>query len=498
MKKYIGYIPAILFTAFYLFAYLSAAGLTMSMALVWLGCFWVSALLFHKGVFWGGIFGIFPATNMIYMGTMYGWQVLNIEIILGIILVLFYLILSFYLWKRRSTDDEKVPNREILSVIIKSILTIISILISSYTGILLAMVLISIGVHQIFAFIAMFLLPSLLLTLIWLKRRKKFIIVWLIFALVFSLCMGIDYAVIKYDESITINTSPNINIHEYLPFKEESKIVKIDSETLKLENNLPRIDGAAALFPVYSAFVNATYPDSVHIHDGTFEYNNTPEGYKALAQKMTDIFIGVYPSDEQKEYAKECGTTFEYTPIGSEAFVFFVHKDNPIESLGADEIRGIYSGEITNWKEVGGKEEKIEAFQRNEGSGSQSMLKRFMGDTPIMNAPTELKNDLMAGIIEQVANYKSKSNSIGFSFRYYVEGIIKNPDIKMIAIDGVKPTAENIKSGKYPVITPIYAVTYEEQTNENVGKLLDWILSDEGQYIIEETGYTGVLSDFEK
>ena len=126
------------------------------------------------------------------------------------------------------------------------------------------------------------------------------------------------------------------------------------------------------------------------------------------------------------------------------------------------------------------------------------MLKRFMGDTPIMNAPTELKNDLMAGIIEQVANYKSKSNSIGFSFRYYVEGIIKNPDIKMIAIDGVKPTAENIKSGKYPVITPIYAVTYEEQTNENVGKLLDWILSDEGQYIIEETGYTGVLSDFEK
>ena len=82
MKKYIGYIPAILFTAFYLFAYLSAAGLTMSMALVWLGCFWVSALLFHKGVFWGSIFGIFPAINMIYMGTMYGWQVLNIEIIL--------------------------------------------------------------------------------------------------------------------------------------------------------------------------------------------------------------------------------------------------------------------------------------------------------------------------------------------------------------------------------------------------------------------------------
>ena len=65
-------------------------------------------------------------------------------------------------------------------------------------------------------------------------------------------------------------------------------------------------------------------------------------------------------------------------------------------------------------------------------------------------------------------------------------------DIKMISIDGVAPTAENIKNGKYPVVTPIYAVTYEEETNENVGKLLDWILSDEGQYIIEETGYVGI------
>ena len=215
-----------------------------------------------------------------------------------------------------------------------------------------------------------------------------------------------------------------------------------------------------------------------------------------LAEKETDIFIGVYPSDEQKAYAEECNTTFRYTPIGSEGFVFFVHKDNPIENLTSEQIKGIYSGEITNWSEVGGKNEKIEAFQRNEGSGSQSMLKRFMGDKPIMKAPTELINDLMSGIIERVSNYKNKTNSIGFSFRFYVEGIIKNPDIKMVSIDGVAPTAQNIKSGAYPVTTPIYAVTYEEETNENVYKLLDWILSEEGQYIIEETGYVGKTPDF--
>ena len=169
--------------------------------------------------------------------------------------------------------------------------------------------------------------------------------------------------------------------------------------------------------------------------------------------------------------------------------------DNPIDNLTTEQIQMIYSGEITNWKQVGGKNEKIAAFQRNEGSGSQSMLERFMGDIPIMEAPTEMVTDLMSGIIEKVSNYKSKSNSIGFSFRYYVEGIIQNPDIKLLSIDGVAPTAENIKNGSYPIVTPIYAVTYEENTNENVDRLLDWFLSEEGQYIIEETGYVGIMSN---
>lgn len=67
MKKYIGYIPAVAFTSLYLFAALNGAGLTMQMVLIWLLCFWISAFLLHKGLFWGGIFGFIPAINMIYM-----------------------------------------------------------------------------------------------------------------------------------------------------------------------------------------------------------------------------------------------------------------------------------------------------------------------------------------------------------------------------------------------------------------------------------------------
>lgn len=382
--------------------------------------------------------------------------------------------------------------KKALFIVLKIILTAATLFVSYYALFITAMILFSSGINHIITYIGLIVVPSLLLPLIWLKKRKKFLIIWCICAAVYGAALGTNFGIIKYNKSITVNTSPNIDIHEYLPFDEDSKIVKTDSKTLKLTENLPRIDGAAALFPVYSAFVNAVYPNTTKLHDGIFEYNNTPDGYRLLAEKETDIFIGVYPSDEQRAYAEENQTTFEYTPIGTEAFVFFVHKDNPITNLTTEQIKDIYSGKITNWKDVGGKNEKIAAFQRNEGSGSQSMLKRFMGDTPIADAPTEMVNDLMAGIIEQVADYKSKTNSIGFSFRYYVEGIIKNPDIKMISIDGAAPTSENIRNGSYPILTPIYAVTYKENQNGNVDKLLEWILSDEGQYIINETGYVGI------
>ena len=379
-----------------------------------------------------------------------------------------------------------------MKLAIKILLTIAFLAASLFVGFISVLTLTISGIGGILAFLSALILPGISLPLIWAwKYKKKIFTIWLVFVLIYGISIGIPKAIDLYDKSITINTSPNIVLDEYLPFSEDSKIVKIDSK-FKLSEPLPVLDGAAAVFPVYSAFVNAIYPQTTELFDGVFEYNNTSEGYKLLAEGKTDIFFGAYPSKDQIAYAEECSNEFAYTPIGSEAFVFFVHKDNPIDNLTTDQIKGIYEGTITNWKEVGGKDEEIVAYQRNEGSGSQSMLKRFMGDTPIVQAPTEQVNDFMSGIIEQVADYRSTTASIGFSFRFYVEGIIQNPDIKMISIDGIAPTVENIKNGTYPVTTSLYAVTNVNETNEKVHKLLDWVLSDEGQQIIEKTGYVGI------
>ena len=309
----------------------------------------------------------------------------------------------------------------------------------------------------------------------------------------------------KWEQGEVINTAPNIQLTEYMPFQGSSKIVRLnDLASLRLSDSLPRVDGAAAVFPVYSAFVNAVYPMGTTLYNNDnhsldtladyffFNYSNTVKGYKYLAQKDTDIFFGGYPSQAQIDYAEEQGTEFVYTPIGYEAFVFFVHKDNPIDSLTTEQLKGIYSGQITNWSQVGGHDEQIVAYQRNEGSGSQSRLIRFMGDTPLMPAPENILVDSMMGITQSVAQYRSSTASIGFSFRYYVETLVANPDLKILAIDGIAPTTENIKNGTYPEIGYLYAVTWEGNENENVQKLLDWVLSPEGQYIIEQTGYTPI------
>ena len=379
-------------------------------------------------------------------------------------------------------------------VILKFVLTVISLVLTLYFGLMILLTGPLLGINWLAIILGLVIFPSLAFPLIYTKNKKEFFLKWLIFFAIFVVIIGVDRGIYKYNKSLEINTTPNINTSEYLPFENKSKIVKLDKEaSLRLTENLPILDGAAACFPLYSAFVNATYPNTVELdYNGVFRYNNTVGGYKLLAEKEIDIFFGGYPSEEQIQKATEEGTEFEYTEIGKEAFVFFVHKDNPISSLTTEQIKGIYSGKITNWKEVGGQDEEIVAFQRNEGSGSQSMLKRFMNDTPIMEAPKKQVNDMMSGIIDVVADYKNTSSAIGFSFRYYLEGIIKNPNIKMISIDGVEPNKENIRTESYPITAPVYAVTYKENENENVEKFLAWILSDEGQEIVERTGYVRI------
>ncbi len=273
----------------------------------------------------------------------------------------------------------------------------------------------------------------------------------------------------------------SVELDEYLPFEENSKIVKRKS-SLQLSGDLPVLDGAAALYPVYSAFLNATYPEGSCRFDGEnftsdscLQMNNTRGAYQAVVDGTVDIAVCAKPSEEQLAYAEEKGVSLEMVPIGSEAFVFLVNAKNPVDSLTVDQVRGIYSGKYKNWSELGGEDKRIGALQRNEGSGSQTAMVSFMDGVP-------MKTDYDSSL----------GSAIGFSFRFYVEGIVEDGGVKMLSLNGIYPDKENIKNGTYPVVSNFYAVYRSDNRNENIPVLLDWMLSEEGQQIVEESGYVGV------
>lgn len=321
------------------------------------------------------------------------------------------------------------------------------------------------------------------------KRRKQVTGIVTVAVLAIS---GIPALMQLYEDNIGTVAS-EINVHEYAPFTEGSAVKKLDEEaTLALEGELPVLDGATAMYPLYSAFVQAVYPENpAYYEEDTVMVSTTPYAYENLLSGKADVIFAAAPSENQMKMAKQKGIEMELTPIGREAFVFFVNKKNPVDSLTLEQIRAIYAGQSTNWSEVGGKEEDIRAFQRPQDSGSQTALQNLMGDVPIMEAPTEDIVSGMGGIISEVAQYKNYKNAIGYTFRYYSTEMVGNEEIKLLAVDGVAPTKENIRNGTYPIASEFYAVTAGTD-NPNVQKLLDWILSPQGQGLVEKVGYVPV------
>lgn len=287
-----------------------------------------------------------------------------------------------------------------------------------------------------------------------------------------------------------------VNLSQYEPFTENTKAVKLDEpSTYHIESDLPKLDGATALYPLYSAFVQSVYPsgqyDPYDFAQGQVICSTTPEAYKRLIDGEADIIFAAGPSLAQQKQAKLKGVELKLTPIGREAFVFFVNKRNSVTGLSTTQIKDIYAGKITNWKDVGGRNNQIRAFQRPEDSGSQTMLQKFMEDTPLMTPPQEDVVGLMSGIIKQTSSYRNYKNALGYSFLFYASEMNRDGEIELLAIDGVKPDKESIRNGTYPLAAEIYAVTAGSD-NPNVQPFLDWIQSSEGQELVEKTGYTSL------
>ncbi|MCL1846784.1 MAG: substrate-binding domain-containing protein [Coriobacteriia bacterium] len=271
----------------------------------------------------------------------------------------------------------------------------------------------------------------------------------------------------------------------------------------------PCIDGSTVAVPMAVEFARQHLGLSDEDANGLAWFNTTHNAYLELItgsgyvsgmirsenaflryDETVDIIIVTAPSGNELWLAQQYGITLIQEPVCYDAFVFITHKDNPVDSLTLDQVRGIYSGEITSWRQVGGNDERIIAFQREENSGSQTgMIDLVMGDIPML-PPEKVKVAIGMGmLVDEVAEYQNNASSIGYTYRYYIDNLYKNENIKILKIDGVSAEEENLRSGAYPLTVSYYGIIRASDEQSTGGLFLDWMLSPEGQACIKQAGY---------
>lgn len=263
---------------------------------------------------------------------------------------------------------------------------------------------------------------------------------------------------------------------------------KISTEPLYTDENYPKVDGSTATAPLAEAF-EANFKGK-KIDEVNVEHSKTHKAYEKLINKELDLILVTSPSEDEEKLAEKANVELEVTKVVNEGFVFFLNKNNPVNSLTVEQIQKIYSGEITNWKEVGGNDEEIIAYQRPKNSGSQTgMLDLVMKDKKIKDAPKEDIAMSMSDIIDAVSNYDNKESAIGYSYYYYANTMYLSDEIKLLKVDGVEPNNDTIKNGEYPILTAYYIVNRKDDISSEAESLKENMLSTRGQKVAEEAGY---------
>ena len=256
---------------------------------------------------------------------------------------------------------------------------------------------------------------------------------------------------------------------------------------------MPRLDGSTSTEPLARAICSVLLGESLEEVGPVIRFSRTTASYQRLMAGNADVLIAGEPEPAVMAELEEKGDWL-LTPFATDAFVFVVNEGNPVDSITVEQARQIYSGEITNWKELGGNDLPIAAFQRNSEAGSQALMEKLvMGDTPMMEAPTDFIAGAMGQLMEAVKGYDNTAGAIGYSVYYYAEEMEMAQGLKLLAVDGVAPSDETIRDGTYPLLNPYYVAVAKDAPADSPERILyDWILGPEGQALAEREGYVPV------
>lgn len=257
--------------------------------------------------------------------------------------------------------------------------------------------------------------------------------------------------------------------------------------------NLPRLDGSTSTAPLAQAMCAVLLGEDLDAVTDLIHFSRTTQSYRNLMEDRADLLLAAEPAPEVLAEL-EAGDQWLLTPFATDALVFVVNQDNPVDNLTTAQVQQIYTGEITNWSEVGGTDMEIIPFQRNSEAGSQTMFEKLvMAGHPLMQAPTHWTSDSMYGLLEAVREYDNSPSAIGYTVYYYANDMEMARGLKVLSIDGVTPSAEAIRAGDYPFLNPYFVTIRKDAQEDSPTRILyNWLLGPDGQKLAALEGYVPV------
>ena len=205
------------------------------------------------------------------------------------------------------------------------------------------------------------------------------------------------------------------------------------------------------------------------------------DGIKSLIDGSCDIANSSREMHEvELEMAKRKGETIKEVAIAYDMIVPIVHPSNPVKNLSLEQLKAIYEGTITNWKQVGGNNEKIVVVSRDSSSGTFEVW-----ESKVMKNVEVRKDALLqasnGAIIQAVSQNPKAIGYVGYGYL--------NDTVKVLFVNSVEPTIENGKNGIYPIARKLYMYVNKAEIKPAAQNFIDFILSPEGQSIVKETGF---------
>ena len=273
-----------------------------------------------------------------------------------------------------------------------------------------------------------------------------------------------------------------VRFEDYTPFKNKN-YNEVSTNFNKISSELPKIDSAIATYPFSSKLVETIYnKDS---YNGELKYVSTQKAYYDIFNNLTDISIVSETNQYQRDILNSLSGDVVAIPFAKEALIFYTNVNNTVDSLTISELNQIYNDKIQRWSEFNFQDYKINAYRLNSniGGSEECFTKVVKLESPNTNKKIIAKD--MKDIVDLVAR---DNGGIAYAFNLFYTKLYNRKEVKLISINGVSPSMENITSGNYPLMFNVYFIYRKSNSNPNIDKIINWLSTAEGKNFIKENG----------